>query len=86
MKLKVMASGLMITRIHNAAGRYRILFADETEVTPDMLFALHTGRTGMIKFLPEGGVELDMRGKKWLTVYEELRGLLEELTVKDDSK
>ena len=86
MKLKVMASRLMITRIHNVAGRYRILFADETEVTPDMLFAIHTTRKGQIKFLPEGGIELDLRGKKWDTVYEELRELLEELTVRDDSK
>ena len=83
MKLKVMASRLMITRIHNAAGTYRIFFADETEVTPDMLFALQTTRKGQIKFLPEGGIELDMRGKKWNTVYKELRELLEELTVVD---
>ncbi|UCH80717.1 MAG: transcription-repair coupling factor [Nitrospiraceae bacterium] len=79
MKLKVLASTLMITRIHNAGGRYRILFADETEVTPDMLFALHTSRKGRIKFLPEGGVELDLRGEKWNTVYKKLKELLEEL-------
>ncbi len=86
MKLKVMASRLMITRIHNAAGRYRILFADETEVTPDMLFSLQTTRKGKIKFLPEGGIELDMKGKKWNMVYEELRELLEELTAREDSE
>ena len=86
MKLKVMASGLMIKRIHNAAGRYRILFADETEVTPEMLFSLHATRKGRIKFLPEGGAELDLRGEKWNTIFKELKELLDELTVKDDNK
>ena len=86
MKLKVMASRLMITRIHNAGGRYRIFFAAETEVTPDMLFALQSTRKGHIKFLPEGGVELDLKGEKWNKVYEDLRELLEELTARDASE
>ena len=51
-----------------------------------MLFALHATRKGRIKFLPEGGVELDLRGEKWNSIFEELKELLEELTKTDNSK
>jgi transcription-repair coupling factor (superfamily II helicase) len=79
MQLKVMASGLAITRIQNVSGRYRIFFADETEVTPEMLFALQGTRKGRVRFLPEGGMEIDMRGKKWEYVHDELRSVIDEL-------
>ncbi len=32
-----------------------------------------------VKFLPEGGIELDLRGKSWNEVFRELKGIMEEL-------
>ena len=58
-----MASHLSITSIVNMYGKVSILFAPETSVTPDQLFAIHNTRKGRIKFLPEGGIELDLRGE-----------------------
>ena len=79
MELKVMASGLSITKIQNVSGRYRIIFANETEVAPELLFALQKTRKERVRFLPEGGIEIDMRGKKWAAVHDELQGVLHEL-------
>ena len=79
MELKIMAAALFITRMVNLGGNIRILFAPETPVTPEQLFALHGTRKGSIKFLPEGGIELLLRGKPWKTVCNELKTVMEEL-------
>jgi transcription-repair coupling factor (superfamily II helicase) len=79
MELKMMAKKLFITTLKNARGRVRMLFAPETPVKPENIFALHKTRKGYIKFLPEGGIELDLRGKKWNEIYEELKGTIKEL-------
>jgi hypothetical protein len=50
-------------------------------VKPEDIFALHETRKGHIKFLQEGGVELDLRGKKWNEIYTELKHTMEELPV-----
>jgi len=74
-----MAKNLFITRIDNKAGSFKILFDKETPVTPEQIFALHKTRKGRIKFLPEGAIELDMRGMKWNYIFGELKGVMEEL-------
>jgi transcription-repair coupling factor (superfamily II helicase) len=79
MNLKVLAARLLISEIRNIAGKIKILFASETPVTPEQIFALYSARKGYIKFLPEGGIELDLRGKDWAGVYKELKGLMKEL-------
>jgi transcription-repair coupling factor (superfamily II helicase) len=79
MELKVMAMQLFITRIKNRAGRIEVLFAAETPVTPERVFSLHNTRKGYVKFLPEGGIELNLKGKPWDEVYGELKGVMEEL-------
>ena len=48
-------------------------------MTPELLFALQTTRKGRVRFLPEGGIEIDMRGKKWADVHDELQDVLHEL-------
>ncbi|NOZ68481.1 MAG: transcription-repair coupling factor [Deferribacteres bacterium] len=77
--LKMRARDLSVTRIQNTDGRIKILFAPETTVTPEKIFALHETRKGRIRFLPEGGFELDMRGRKWDEISGELRNILDAL-------
>ncbi|MBI4683447.1 MAG: transcription-repair coupling factor [Nitrospirae bacterium] len=79
MELKITAMKLYITRLDNVEGRIRIFFATETPVTPQQLFALHETRKGWIKFLPEGGIELNLKGKPWEKIFRELKGVMEEL-------
>ncbi len=31
------------------------------------------------KFLPEGGIELDLKGKSWNEIFRELKSIMEEL-------
>jgi hypothetical protein len=61
------------------SGRIQILFAPETPVTPEQIFSLHNTRKEVIKFLPQGGLELDMRKKQWGEIFRELKGVMEEL-------
>lgn len=79
MELKVMAMKLFITRIENLAGKIKILFAPETPVMPQQLFDLHLTRKGWIKFLPEGGIELNLKGKPWDRIFRELTEIMKEL-------
>jgi transcription-repair coupling factor (superfamily II helicase) len=79
MEIKVAAVSLFITKIQNVAGKVRVLFAPETPVSADKIFALHNTRKKQLKFLPEGGIELDLRGKKWDDVYREVMGVMKEL-------
>ncbi len=81
MELKIMAKKRFITTIKSMGGRVRILFSRSTPVKPEDIFALHETRKGNIKFLPEGGVELDLRGKKWNEIYTELKRTMEDLPV-----
>ncbi len=74
-----MAKKLFITKLENVAGKIRIIFATETPVTPEKIFSLYKTRKGYIKFLPEGGIELDLRNKKWNQIFRELKGVMEEL-------
>ncbi|MBC8412980.1 MAG: transcription-repair coupling factor [Nitrospira sp.] len=79
MQLKVRARELLITKITSSSGRIKVLFDEQTPVTPEKMFALDTTRRGKIKFLPEGGLELYIKGKKWDEIYGELYKLIEEL-------
>jgi transcription-repair coupling factor (superfamily II helicase) len=79
MELKLLARKLAITKIQNIAGRIKILFAPETPVTSEMIFSLYKNRQGYLKFLPERGIELDLRGKSWSEIFSELKGIMEEL-------
>ncbi|MBI5664534.1 MAG: transcription-repair coupling factor [Nitrospirae bacterium] len=79
MELKVMAMKLLITKIENISGKIKMLFAPETAVVPQQLFDLHTTRKGRIKFLPEGGIELNLTGKPWDKIFSELTGVMKEL-------
>ncbi|MEW6600003.1 MAG: transcription-repair coupling factor [Nitrospirota bacterium] len=79
MGLKVQAKKLLIMKIENIEGRVRIIFSPETAVTPQQLFDLHTTRKGWIKFLPEGGIELNLKGKPWDKLYMVLKTIMQEL-------
>jgi transcription-repair coupling factor (superfamily II helicase) len=80
MEIKVAAVSLFIIKIQNVAGKVRVLFAPETPVSTERIFALHDTRKKLLKFLPEGGIELDLRGKKWNDVYREVMGVMKELS------
>ncbi|RJQ56148.1 MAG: transcription-repair coupling factor [Nitrospiraceae bacterium] len=79
MELKLLAKKYLISRIQNILGRVQIIFAPDTAVPPQKIFSLHDTRKKILKFLPEGGVELDLRGKGWSDVVKELKSLMEDL-------
>ena len=33
----------------------------------------YDGRKGFLKFLPEGGIEMNLKGKKWDEVFKEVK-------------
>lgn len=80
MEIKVAAVTLLIHKIQNVAGKVRILFAPDTPVSTEKIFSLHNTRKAHLKFLPEGGIEIDLRGKQWDDVYCEVMGVMDELT------
>ncbi len=79
MELKLMAKRLAITKMQNLRGRIKVIFAPMTGITPQKIFELHKGREGYIKFLPEGGVEIDLRGRTWQETFKELKDIIFEL-------
>jgi len=79
MEIKVLAKDLYITKVINTSGRVSMLFAPETPVRPEKIFMLYENRQEFIKFLPEGGIELDLRGRKWNETINEIKGVIEEL-------
>jgi len=83
MELKLIAMKLFISRIQNMAGKIRVLFAPDSPVPSEKIFSLYESRKKYFKFLPEGGIELDLRGKKWCDIFRELKELMEELVDTD---
>jgi transcription-repair coupling factor (superfamily II helicase) len=79
MEIKTLAKKIAVTKIQNLVGRIQVLFAPETPVTPEKIFSLYKSREQYFKFLPEGGIELDLEGREWSGIYSELKGALEEL-------
>jgi transcription-repair coupling factor (superfamily II helicase) len=79
MELKLMAKKLFINKIQNIGGTYKVLFAPETPVSSEKIFSLYNTRKKYLKFLPEGGIELNLKGKEWRNVFSELKGVMEEL-------
>lgn len=76
MELKLIAKELSITKIQSIDGRMRILFSDETPVTPERLYEIYK-RKRNLRFIPEGGVEVELKGR--IDALEELRGFLKLL-------
>jgi transcription-repair coupling factor (superfamily II helicase) len=79
MELKLMARKLFISKIQNTGGVCKILFVPETPVSSEKIFSLYDTRKQYLKFLPEGGIDLDLRGKEWPDIFSELKGVMEEL-------
>jgi transcription-repair coupling factor (superfamily II helicase) len=79
MELKLLAEKLSVTRIQNMAGRIKIVFAPEAPVTSQQIFSLYKNREKNLKFLPEGGIELDLRGKEWNEIFIELKTVMEAI-------
>lgn len=79
MELKTIAKRLSVTAIYNKAGKIKILFAPETPVAPEMLFSLYEKGGDPVKFLPEGGIELDLSGKGWGEVFKKVMEVLNRL-------
>ncbi|MBI5740120.1 MAG: transcription-repair coupling factor [Nitrospirae bacterium] len=79
MELKVLAKELHIAKIQNFLGRIQVVFAPDTPVTSEKIFSLYNTRKKVLKYLPEGGIELDLRGKDWELIFREVKGVMEEL-------
>lgn len=79
MELKLLAKKHLITRMQNILGKVQIVFAPDTPVSSQQIFSLYDTRKKTLKFLPEGGVELDLRGKGWKDIFNEVKRVMEEL-------
>jgi transcription-repair coupling factor (superfamily II helicase) len=79
MELKVMAKNLYITKMDNFLGRIKIYFSAETPVKPERMLSLYRDGREYLSFLPEGGIELDLRKKSWNEIVVVLKDILEEL-------
>jgi transcription-repair coupling factor (superfamily II helicase) len=79
MELKVIAKKLAITKIMNTRGKITLIFAQETPVTPEKVIFLYGKRKEGFKLLPEGGIELDLSGKPWDEMFEQIKEIMEEL-------
>ncbi|HDK17369.1 MAG TPA: DEAD/DEAH box helicase, partial [Nitrospirae bacterium] len=79
MELKVLAKKLAITRIQNSRGRIKILFMPEASVTPQEILKISRKRKLPVKFIPQGGFEIDLAGEKWPGIFRVLKNLLIEL-------
>ena len=69
----------IITFISSLAGRIRIYFTPNAPVKPERILSLYRDEREFLSFLPEGGIELDLRKKKWNEIFIELKDILEEL-------
>ena len=79
MELKMLAKKYAIMRIQNITGRIQIMFAPDTPVVSEQIFSLYNTRKKVLRFLPEGGFELDLRGKAWRDVFKEIKKVMAEL-------
>ncbi|RJQ18067.1 MAG: transcription-repair coupling factor [Nitrospiraceae bacterium] len=81
MELKVLAKKLAVAKVQNIAGRVQIFFAPETPVASQTIFSLYETRKKTLRFLPEGGIEMDFRGKDWDHIFREVKRAMEEMEV-----
>jgi transcription-repair coupling factor (superfamily II helicase) len=79
MELKLLAKKYFIVRIQNILGKVQIIFAPDTPVSSQQIFSLYDTRKKVLKFLPEGGLELDLRGKGWKDIFKEVKKVMEEI-------
>lgn len=81
MELKLLAKKLSVVKMQNIAGNIKIIFARETPVTSEKILSLYPVKEKHLKFLPEGGIELALRGKPWKEVFRELKEVLRKLKI-----
>ncbi len=79
MDLKLIAKELFITKIQRIDGKMKILFSDKTPITPERLYALYKKRERPLRFLPEGGIEVDLKGIGQKELIQELKEFLKLL-------
>ncbi len=79
-ELKLMAQKLGIAKIESSDGMISILFAEESPVSPESILSLYDKKERGLRFLPERGIKLDMKGKNWDKVYSKLKRILKKLS------
>lgn len=79
MELKVMAKRLYVTKINNLSGRIRVYFSPDTPLKPERILSLYRDGREYLSFLPEGGIELDLKNKRWDDIFSELKAIMLEL-------
>jgi transcription-repair coupling factor (superfamily II helicase) len=79
MELKVLAKQLAITRIQNTGDSVKVLFDSSTVVTPQELLSLYKKEKERLRLLPEGGIEIDLKGRPPDEVFRELNRIMEYL-------
>ncbi|MDO8281887.1 MAG: transcription-repair coupling factor [Thermodesulfovibrionia bacterium] len=79
LELKLLAGQLAITKIENIIGKIRLTFAQESPVTQEKILSLYDKKEKGLKFLPERGIEIDMKGREWSEVYLKLKSIMNNL-------
>jgi transcription-repair coupling factor (superfamily II helicase) len=85
MRLKLMARGLLITKVQEANGTISVIFSPDTKVEPQDIFRLRDKKDGNLRFLPEG-FEINIKGMSWDKVYDKISCLFTCLSVSDTFK
>lgn len=79
MEIKLLAKKLAVAKIQNVEGRIKIILSPETPVPSKKILLLYSAKRKYLKFVPEGGFELDLKGKPWGEMFIKLKDILEEL-------
>lgn len=77
--LKLLAGELAIIKIENMAGKIRLVFSPESPVSQEKILSLYDKKEKGLKFLPERGIELDMKGREWSEVHLKLKSIMKNL-------
>jgi transcription-repair coupling factor (superfamily II helicase) len=78
MRLKVTARELLITKIQDRNGWFRIEFSPNTHLEPHHILSLGKGKNGKLRFLPDG-FEMNLRGLAWPETYGRITETLQRL-------
>jgi len=77
-RLKNLSRELMIAKVQDVQGKFRIDFSPDTPVQPRHIFSLYEKRKGMITYTPDG-LELNPQGFSGEKAFDVLYGALIEL-------
>ncbi len=78
MKLKLLAKGLLVTKMRNVKDRVTVIFSPDTPVQPRQIGELHQTREGRLKYLADG-FEIRVDGSGGEEILGDMLSVMDEL-------